>query len=316
VSGYQFAITIGIFAAYLVNDWLSAGGSWRVMLGSSAVPGLLLLVVAVAAPESPRWLMKMLRRPEAKVQMQKIRPKVDADDALNMIDEALRQETEIFHTRWRRPLIIGIGLAVFQQITGINAIIYYANQIFASAGFAPSSQANLTTWAIGGVNVAATVIALVFVDRWGRRKLLLGGLVGMGISLAVLGVAFRLIVPAAANAAATAPSLAGIITLCGLVTFIISFAASLGPVTWTVITEIFPGRIRGRAVSVCTAFNWLSAYVVSQGFLSMVDAAGSSLTFGLFALFCVIGWVWIFFRVPETKGRSLEDIQQTWESAS
>ena len=322
VSGYQFAITIGIFAAYLVNDWLSAGGSWRVMLGSSAVPGLLLLVVAVAEPESPRWLMKMLRRPEAKVQMQKIRPKVDADDALNMIDEALRQETEsaawseIFHTRWRRPLIIGIGLAVFQQITGINAIIYYANQIFASAGFAPSSQANLTTWAIGGVNVAATVIALVFVDRWGRRKLLLGGLVGMGISLAVLGVAFRFIVPAAANAAATAPSLAGIITLCGLVTFIISFAASLGPVTWTVITEIFPGRIRGRAVSVCTAFNWLSAYVVSQGFLSMVDAAGSSLTFGLFALFCVIGWVWIFFRVPETKGRSLEDIQQTWESAS
>jgi len=138
----------------------------------------------------------------------------------------------------------------------------------------------------------------------------------MGMSLAVLGVAFRFIVPAAANAAATAPSLAGIITLCGLVTFIISFAASLGPVTWTVITEIFPGRIRGRAVSVCTAFNWLSAYVVSQGFLSMVDAAGSSLTFGLFALFCVIGWVWIFFRVPETKGRSLEDIQQTWESAS
>nr|WP_294552248.1 sugar porter family MFS transporter [uncultured Rhodopila sp.] len=322
VSGYQFAITIGIFLAYLVNDWLSSTGSWRVMLGSSAVPGVLLLLVAVAAPESPRWLMKMGRRPQAKVQMQKIRPKVDAEDTLNMIDKALREETEsaawseVFHREWRRPLMIGIGLAVFQQITGINAIIYYANQIFASAGFALSSQATLTTWAIGGVNVAATVIALVFVDRWGRRKLLLGGLLGMGISLAVLGVVFRFIVPAASGAAATAPSVAGIITLCGLIAFIISFAASIGPVTWTVITEIFPGRIRGRAVSVCTAFNWLSAFAVSQCFLSMVDAAGSSLTFGLFALFCVIGWIWIFLQVPETKGRSLEEIQQTWNTKS
>ncbi len=320
VSGYQFAITIGIFLAYLVNDWLSSTGSWRVMLGSSAVPGVLLLLVAVAAPESPRWLMKMQRRPEARVQMQKIRPKVDPDDALNMIDKALREETEsaawseVFQSQWRRPLMIGIGLAVFQQITGINAIIYYADQIFASAGFALSSQAALTTWAIGGVNVAATVIALVFVDRWGRRKLLLGGLTGMGISLAVLGVAFRFIVPAAAGAATTAPTIAGIVTLCGLVAFIISFAASLGPIVWTVITEIFPGRIRGRAVSVCTAFNWLSAFVVSQCFLSMVNAVGSSLTFGLFALFCVIGWIWIFFRVPETKGRSLEEIQQTWNT--
>jgi sugar porter (SP) family MFS transporter len=322
VSGYQFAITVGIFLAYLVNDWLSSSASWRLMLGSSAVPGVLLLLVAVAAPESPRWLMKMQRRPEAKVQMRKIRPEIDIEDALDMIDKALQQETEsaswseVFHRQWRRPLMIGIGLAVFQQITGINAIIYYANQIFASAGFALSSQATLTTWAIGGVNVAATVIALIFVDRWGRRKLLLGGLFGMGASLAVLGAAFWFIVPAAQGAATTAPSVAGIITLCGLVAFIISFAASIGPVTWTVITEIFPGRIRGRAVAICTAFNWLSAFVVSQCFLSMVDAAGSSLTFGLFALFCVIGWIWIFIRVPETKGRSLEEIQQTWNTTS
>lgn len=322
VSGYQFAITIGIFLAYLVNDWLTGSGSWRLMLGSSAVPGVLLLLVAVAAPESPRWLMKMQRRPEARVQMQKIRPKVDVEDSLNMIDKALREETEsaawneVFQAQWRRPLMIGIGLAVFQQITGINAIIYYANQIFASAGFALSSQATLTTWAIGGVNVAATVIALVFVDRWGRRKLLLGGLTGMGLSLAVLGIAFRFIVPAAPGAATAAPTVAGIVTLCGLIAFIISFAASLGPVVWTVITEIFPGRIRGRAVAVCTAFNWLSAFAVSQCFLSMVEAVGSSLTFGLFALFCVTGWTWIFFQVPETRGRSLEEIQQTWKTTS
>jgi len=318
VSGYQFAITIGIFLAYLVNNWLSGGGSWRLMLGSSAVPGLLLLVVALIAPESPRWLMKMGRRPQARVQEAKLRPTGDVDASLDLIEKALKEEPqkaawgEVFHKQWRRPLMIGIGLAVFQQITGINAIIYYANQIFASAGFPSASQATLTTWAIGGVNVAATVIALVFVDRLGRRLLLLAGLIGMGVSLAVLGVAFRFIVPALAGAPAAAPSIAGIVTLCGLVAFIVSFAASMGPITWTVITEIFPGEIRGRAVSICTAFNWLSAYLVSQCFLSMVEAFGSSLTFALFAVFCLIGWIWIFFQVPETKGRSLEQIQQTW----
>jgi len=319
VSAYQFAITIGIFLAYLVNNWLAGGGSWRLMLGSSAVPGLLLLLVAFIAPESPRWLMKMGKRAQAGVQMGKLRPAIDVEESLDLIDKALKAEPEktpwgeVFHKKWRRPLLIGIGLAVFQQITGINAIIYYANQIFASAGFPSASQATLTTWAIGGVNVVSTVIALAFVDRLGRRLLLLVGLIGMGVSLAALGIAFRFIVPVIPGAPAASPSIAGIVTLCGLVTFIISFAASMGPITWTVITEIFPGQIRGRAVSVCTAFNWLSAYVVSQCFLSMVDAVGSSLTFWLFAAFCAIGWIWIFFQVPETKDRSLEQIQQTWE---
>jgi sugar porter (SP) family MFS transporter len=319
VSGYQFAITIGIFLAYLVNDGLSGTGSWRLMLGSSAVPGVLLLAVAIAAPESPRWLMKVGRRADATVEMHKLRPAIDVEQSLTDIATALKAETkaaawsEIFHREWRRPLLIGIGLAVLQQITGINAIIYYADQIFASAGFAVSSQTTLTTWAIGGVNVVATLIALAFVDHLGRRKLLLGGLIGMAISLTALGVAFRFIVPAVPGAPAASPSLAGIVTLIGLITFIISFAASLGPVVWTVITEIFHGRIRGRAVSICTAFNWLSAYLVSQFFLSMVNAVGSSLTFGLFALFCVIGWIWIFISVPETKGRSLEEIQETWK---
>jgi sugar porter (SP) family MFS transporter len=322
VSGYQFAITIGIFLAYLVNDWLTGTGSWRLMLGSSAVPGLLLLAIAIAAPESPRWLMKMQRRSRARIEMHKLRPSIDVEESLDQIGDALKNEAdkpawgEVFHAEWRKPLLIGIGLAVFQQITGINAIIYYADQIFASAGFAPSSQADLTTWAIGGVNVAATVIALLFVDRLGRRPLLLAGLIGMGASLAALGVAFRFIAPVIPDAAETAPGAAGIVTLIGLIAFIISFAASIGPMTWTVITEIFPGRIRGRAVSVCTAANWLSAFVVSQCFLSLVDAIGSSLTFGLFSLFCATGWIWIFLRVPETKGRSLEQIQQTWKTAS
>nr|MDA3888769.1 sugar porter family MFS transporter [Allgaiera sp.] len=198
VSAYQLAITIGIFLAYLVDGWLAQSNAWRFMLGASAVPGLLLFGVALFAPKSPRWLMKMNRRADATTELRKIRPNVDVDARLDAIDAALHREGsraswgEVFHRQWRRPLLIGIGLAVFQQITGINAIIYYADQIFGAAGFiTQSSQTTVTTWAIGGVNVLATLIAIAFIDRLGRRKLLLTGLVGMAVSLIVVGIAFR-----------------------------------------------------------------------------------------------------------------------------
>jgi SP family galactose:H+ symporter-like MFS transporter len=319
VSAYQLAITAGIFLAYLVDGWLSQGDAWRWMLGASAVPGLLLFTVALAAPESPRWLMKMGRRSEAAAQLQKIRPGVDFKPRLDAVAASLRKEAgrtswaEVFHKEWRRPLLIGVGLAVFQQVTGINAIIYYADQIFASAGFtSQSSQTTVTTWAVGGVNVLATLIAIAFIDRLGRRKLLLAGLLGMGFSLVMVGIAFRFIDATPLGAAAAGPSGAGIVTLLALVAFIICFAFSMGPVVWTVINEIFPGHIRGRAVAVATAANWGSAFLVSQGFLSLIGAIGNPFTFWLFALFCGAGWIWIYRVVPETKGRSLEQIQDLW----
>ena len=214
--------------------------------------------------------------------------------------------------------MVGLGLAIFQQVTGINAIIYYADQIFGAAGFATeASRTTVTTWAIGGVNVLATLIAIAFIDRLGRRKLLLAGLIGMAASLIVVGGAFQFIeavAPAAQASVSSAPSVAGIVTLLGLVAFIVSFAFSLGPVVWTVINEIFPGRVRGRAVAVCTAVNWGSAFLVSQFFLSLVGAIGSSATFWLFAAFSVVGWVWVYVYVPETKGQSLEQIQQIWKT--
>ena len=143
--------------------------------------------------------------------------------------------------------------------------------------------------------------------------MLLAGLIGMGISLIVVGVAFQFIANNAAGAGAAAgPSAAGVVTLVALVGFIICFAFSMGPVVWTVINEVFPGHIRGRAVAVATAVNWGAAFLVSQFFLSVIGVIGNSLTFWLFALFCAIAWVWIYFRVPETKGRSLEQIQQLW----
>jgi sugar porter (SP) family MFS transporter len=318
VSAYQLAITIGIFLAYLVNGRISAA-NWRLMLGMAAIPGLALFVIALVAPESPRWLMGRNRRADAAREAAKVQPGIDVDAHLALIDAAIKQDThkaswaEIFSPQWRRPLLIALGLAVFQQITGINAIIYYANQIFASAGFATEvSRTTVTLWAIGGVNVLSTFIAIAFIDRIGRRLLLLVGLIGMGVSLAVVGTAFHFIVPAAQAAAGAGPTPAGIVTVVALVVFMASFAFSLGPVVWTVINEVFPAQIRARGVALATAVNWGSAFLVSQFFLSLVDSLGSVWTFWLLALFCAIGWVWIYLRVPETRGLTLEKIQEMW----
>jgi sugar porter (SP) family MFS transporter len=319
VSAYQLAITSGIFLAYLINAQLSASANWRLMLGLAAVPGLALLLIALVAPESPRWLMGRNRRAEAAKETAKVQPGVDVDAQLALIQAALNEDTqtaswaEIFSAKWRRPLLIAVGLAVFQQITGINAIIYYANQIFASAGFATEvSRATVTLWAIGGVNVLSTFIAIAFIDKVGRRLLLLVGLIGMGISLAAVGAAFRFIGPASGVLTASGPTPAGIVTVVALIVFIASFAFSLGPVVWTVMNEVFPARIRARGVALATAVNWGSAFLVSQFFLSLVNVLGSAWTFWLLALFCALGWIWIYLRVPETRGLTLEKIQDMW----
>ncbi len=322
VSIYQLAITIGIFIAYLVDQALINNDMWRVMLGVSAVPAVLLLIVMFPMPDSPRWFVKVGRRDDAIKALSKVRPDVDAAAEVAEIEKAAQEDdakkatwAEVFSKKLRKPLTIGIGLAVFQQITGINAIIYYANKIFAEAGFStPEDQAAATTWAIGAVNVLATLIAVVYVDRFGRRPLLLAGLVGMASALLTVGVSFHFMENADTSGAGTGgPTTAGIITLVALVVFIASFAFSLGPVVWTVINEIFPNHVRGRAVSVATAVNWGSAWLVSQFFLTLIEKIGNSATFYLFGFFAVVAYVWIWKTVPETKGRSLEEIQQIWE---
>ncbi|MBL8905601.1 MAG: sugar porter family MFS transporter [Rhizobiales bacterium] len=306
VSAYQLAITIGIFLAYLIDQLLAATDHWRLMLGIAAIPGLLLVIAMALAPESARWLAKNGRGDAARRVLDRLDPDADNAPALAAIESGLRSEVksaswrDIFAPAWRKPLFVALGLAVFQQITGINAIIYYADEIFARAGFAtPEAQTMATTWAIGAVNVLATFIAIALIDKLGRRPLLLTGLVGMGVSLGMVGIAMHADMP-------------GMVTLVALVVFIISFAFSLGPVVWTVINEIFPGAIRGRAVAVATAVNWASAFLVSQFFLSLVGLIGEAITFWLFSFFCAVAFVWIYARVPETKGRSLEDIEQLW----
>jgi SP family galactose:H+ symporter-like MFS transporter len=215
----------------------------------------------------------------------------------------------------RRPLIIGVGLAIIQQVTGINAIIYYANDIFARAGFATAQdQAEATLYAIGLVNVLATFIAIAYVDRFGRRPLLLAGLVGMTVSLAGVGASFAFF--SSDTSSATGVSVTGIFTLVALVVFIASFAFSLGPIVWTIISEIYPNRVRGRAVSLATAVNWGAAFLVTQFFLTIVDAIGEATTFFAMAGLCVISYVWIHRNVPETRGRTLEEIQDLWNPST
>jgi MFS transporter, SP family, galactose:H+ symporter len=317
VSSYQLAITVGIFLAYLVDQALAGAEGWRAMLGVSAGPGVLLALAVLTAVESPRWFAKSGRPDDARRALVALGAENDVDARLAAIEASLRAEHEapswrdVFAPRWRAPLKIGLGLAVLQQITGINAIIYYSDSIFAAAGFTtPAAQTLATTWAIGAVNVVSTFIAIAFIDRLGRRPLLIAGLIGMGLSLAAVGFAFQQPGAAIAGQGAT-----DVITLVALVVFIISFAFSLGPVTWTVINEIYPGEVRGRAVAVATAVNWGAAFLVSGFFLSVVKVIGQAYTFWMFAAFCAIGLVWVIVGVPETRGRSLEEIEASWRQA-
>jgi sugar porter (SP) family MFS transporter len=317
VSLYQLAITVGILIAYVVDEALTNADSWRAMLGVSAIPGVMLVMAMWPMPDSPRWLLKQGRRDDAVDALTKVQPAVDVEAAIAEAEASIAADRdqaswgEVFAPAARRPLTIAFGLAVFQQITGINAIIYYANSIFGAAGFAtPQEQAAATTWAIGVVNVLATFIAVAYVDRFGRRPLLIAGLIGMAISLAVVGLGFAL-VDASGNADG-GESITSVMTLVGLVCFIASFAFSLGPVVWTVINEIFPSRIRGRGVSLATAANWGSAWFVSQFFLTITDAIGQAGTFWLFSGFAVVALIWVARTLPETKGKTLEEIEQFW----
>jgi sugar porter (SP) family MFS transporter len=321
VSSYQLAITIGILVAYIVDAVLSSSGDWRLMLGIAVVPGALLIAFVLLAPPSPRWLMKEGRRDEARAVLVKVRGGRGVDDQLDQVQVEIERESadqaswrEIFASGARPALWVGLGLALFQQITGINAIIYYADQIFDLAGLtSPTAQADATMLCVGAVNVLATFIAVAFVDRLGRRPLLFAGLIGMTVSLTTVGLAFLLV--DSSHQQRGMPVL-GMVTMMSLMVYIASFAFSLGPIVWTIINEIFPNRIRGRAVATATALNWGAAFLVSQFFLTMVDDLGTSATFFVFAGCSVLAFVWIWRKVPETKGIPLEDMPRIWASGN
>lgn len=313
VSVFQLAITLGILAAYVVDGALAESAAWRWMLGLAALPGALLTIGMLPLPDTPRWLVKQGRDAEAHEVLRHIRALGDVDVELAEIKNEIARESDgrwsdLFGLALRPALLVGIGLAVFQQITGINAVIYYAPQIFQNAGFESDTVALAATMGIGAVNVAATFIAIGLVDRVGRRPLLLWGVAGMLLSLAILGVAFA---DSSATGAGAASNLGWITVVC-LTGYIVCFAFSLGPVVWLMISEIFPYKNRAQAVAVCTAMNWGANFVVSLTFPVLRSGVGTAATLWIYAALGLVTLLFIALRVPETSGRSLEEIESLW----
>jgi SP family galactose:H+ symporter-like MFS transporter len=309
VSLNQLAITIGIVVSYLVGYALSGSRNWRMMFGLAAVPSTLLGIGMLVMPESPRWLVSHDLLNKATRVLRKIRASTAVGNELADIQHDLAQQSgswaELFSPLVKPALLIGIGLAVFQQITGINTIIYYAPTIFQFAGVESSSAAILATVGVGAVNMIITILAMYLLDRVGRKPLLMIGLTGMILSLVVLGAVFM---------APDFVSMHSWIVISGLMLFVASFAIGLGPVFWLLISEIYPLKIRGMAMGIASVANWGANLIVALTFLSLAQAIGKSGTFWLYGIISIGSLFFVHFLVPETKGHSLEAIQSHWRS--
>jgi SP family arabinose:H+ symporter-like MFS transporter len=313
-SLFQLGIVLGIFLTLFVNAWIqgrgddawNAASGWRWMLGAEVAPAALLLALLFFVPESPRWLIQAGREPEARSILETIAGPRQAQLEIIAVRGVLGQEegrfSELFHTRFRRPLLIAVALMAFSQLCGINAIMYYSTKIFTAAGVGVQN-AFMSSVIIGLVNALFTGVAIAFVDRAGRRRLLLIGLAVQVAALAAVAWMFH-------------RQAGGVPLLAAIVAFIGAFAMSMGPVPWIVCSEIFPTRIRGRAMSVATFTIWTACYVVAQTFPMLNDdpAIGPAATFLIYAGFSLAGLLFVVFRVPETKERTLEEIEQMWVS--
>jgi len=309
VSINQVALTSGIVISYGIDYAFAGSQAWRWMFALAVIPAAAFALGLMFIPESPRWLVGRGHVDQARAVLKRIRGPDQVEGELTEIRHSVAQQkghwSELLGPRLRPAMIVGIGLAIAQQITGINTVIYYAPTILNFAGLSSSSVAILASVGVGVVNVALTLVAMQLIDRVGRRPLLLVSLAGMALSLFVLGLAFAL------------PQLAGSlgwIAVIGLMTYVGSFAVGLGPVFWLMLSEIYPLRIRGRAMSVGTVANWSANLIVALSFLTLTQVLGTAPTFWLYGVVSVGAWVFAFFLVPETKGRSLEDIEAHWRA--
>lgn len=300
----QLAIVTGIVVAYYVDYLFSGSSNWRAMFISAVIPSVLLLVALIFLPESPRWLASRGQFDDARKVLERVE---NPEEAQRNLAE-LRRVTEtdrlsfwdLFAPRFRKPLIVGIGLAIFQQITGVNTIIYYTPTILQMGGYHSASTAILATVLVGGVNFVATIVSLFLLDRVGRRPLLLVGIAGMTYGLAHLGYSFGV-----HHVSASA-------VLVDVVIYLASFAISLGPIFWLLISEIYPTTVRGQAMSLATVAIWIADLLVSITFLSMVGAFGARASFWLYGAACVAAFIFSVKLVPETKDRTLEQIEASW----
>lgn len=306
VSLNQLAVSFGILVSYIVDYGFAAFDGWRWMLGLGAVPAVALCVGMFLLPYSPRWAFSKMGRGKAQSILSKIRSKEsEIDEELNHIEETTHIEKgswgHLFSAKVRPALTIAVGLAVIQQFTGINTILYYAPTIFTMTGFEGPVAAILATMGIGAAFVIFTIISLPLIDRWGRRPLLLLGTFGMTVCLFVMSIAFG---------RASEQAFYQWTTLIAMIAYIAFFAVSLGPIMWLMIAEVFPLRVRGLGASIATCMNWLSNMLVALTFLTLIKWFGASGTFLIYGVIGALSLIFIFLRVPETKGASLEKIEK------
>lgn len=331
VSLYQLAVVFGFFIVFLVTYFLGGGNSseeskevleqlhhhnvtkgWRSMFWSELLPAAAFFILLFSVPHSPRWLMIKQRKNDAKkVLFRIIKNEKETEEEIQQIQLSLADSQEhsklkLFTKGIGFVLFLGIMLSVFQQITGINAILYYGAEIFSNAlGYGPEDALKQQLW-LGSVNLIFTFVAIFTIDKWGRKPLLISGTLGMFFGLSVLGLSIYL-------------QQMGVVSLIAILVFIGSFALSLGPVVWVLLSEIFPNNIRSIAMSIAVAAQWLFNGIVTYSFpvvnnsdLNRVDFNGA-LSYFIFAAMCIATIIFIWKFVPETKGKTLEEIEKSWK---
>jgi len=317
IAYYQLAITIGILVAYFSNamvqsnagsaltgsewkDLLFRNESWRGMYAVGIIPALLFFILIFFIPESPRWLAMREQPEKAEAILGRINDPFTAREEIRTIRASVQEGPkagfkEVFHQRYRKPLFIGVALAALSQFSGINAIIYYGPSILEKAGFR-LGEALGGQVTIGIVNTLFTLVAIFWIEKWGRRPLLMAGIGGAIFSLVATAVLFALHVDN------------GWLILTPVILFIACFAFSFGPVTWVIISEIFPTSVRSSAVAISTMALWVANWLVGQFFPMMLNGTGPSITFLVFAGFSAAAFYISWKMIPETKGKSLESI--------
>jgi len=302
----QMAISVGIAVAYYVAYLFAASGNWRAMFISAVAPSFILLIALIFLPESPRWLAAQGRFDAAREVLARVLEKKEAERTYEELVQIVHADRlvfrDLFVRRFRKPLAIGIGLAIFQQLTGVNTIVYYTPIIMQKAGFKTASSAILATVLIGSLIVVFNVVALFLLDRVGRRPLLLASISAMGLTLLHLGYSFG------------TTEVSRVIVLVDFLAYLAAFCLGLGPVFWLLISEIYPTTIRAQAMSVASSVIWAGDLLVTITFLSLMEALGARDSFWLYGALCGLALLFALHMVPETKDRTLEQIEASWST--
>ncbi|MGW7574944.1 sugar porter family MFS transporter [Streptomyces sp. NPDC054765] len=306
VSLYQLLVGVGIFVSYLVGYAFSNGGHWRWMLGVAALPSVIMLAGVARLPESPRWLVTRGRDEEARTALARLHAEEDIDRALQEFHSGSEPETKVsyrdlFRPRFRRAVLLGMAVAAANQLVGVNAVVYYAPTLLVKAGLGASASL-LSSVGIGIAIVVFTTLAVLCVDKVGRRPLLLSGMATVVASLVFIGCVYLL---------PERDGVTGPLLVTGLILYIAAFSASLGISIWIINSEIFPTAIRGKAASLGSLTLWVLDLVIALTTLTLFQLLTPQGLFWLFAVFGTVGFVVLYRHLPETKNRSLEDIQES-----